>query len=181
MPANDDLIHGWVSTDCGRGTSGILWSCLATIFPCVWTAMHLPIPYYHAQWPLSTRQKLLRSNIGTALIGVLVPEFLAVTAIAEMTGCSLAKEEIRRLTEMNWTLTHQFFLNMGGVCLRSSSGNCLGRMCEWSQRNTHRITHCQLTDCPLQSGFRKWIKFLETTASRLQSLGILETDTCLWE
>ena len=125
MPAKDDLIHGWVSTDCGRGTSDILWSCLATMFLCVWTAMHLPVPYYHGQRPLSTRQKLVRSGIGPALISVLVPEFLAVTAIAEMTACWLAKEEIRRLTQIDWTLTHQFFFNMGGVCLRSSSGRYL--------------------------------------------------------
>ena len=122
MPANDDLIHGWVSADCGRGTSDILWSCLATIFLCVWTAIHLPVPYYYGQQPLSTRQKLVRSGIGPALISVLVPEFLAVTAISEMTACWLAKEEIHRLTQIDWTLTHQFFLHMGGVCLRSSSG-----------------------------------------------------------
>ena len=125
MPATDDLIHGWVSTDCGRGTSDILWSCLATIFFCVWTAMHLPVPYYHGQQPLSTRQKLVRSGIGPALISVLVPEFLTFTAISEMIACWLAKEEIHRLTQINWTLTHQFFLNMGGVCLRSSSGRYL--------------------------------------------------------
>ena len=87
--------------------------------------MHLPVPYYHGQRPLSTRQKLVRSGIGPAFISVLVPEFLAVTAIAEMTACWLAKEEIRRLTQIDWTLTHQFFLNMGGVCLRSSSGRCI--------------------------------------------------------
>ena len=125
MPANDDLIHGWVSTDCGRGTSDILWSCLATIVLCVWTAMHLPVPYYHGQRPLSTRQKLLRSGIGPALFSVFVPEFPAVIAIAEMTACLQAKEEIRRLTQMDWTLTHQFFLDAGGVCLRSPSGRYL--------------------------------------------------------
>ena len=125
MPANDDLIHGWVSTHCGRGTSDILWSCLVTMFLCIWTAMHLPTPYYHGQRPLSTRQKLVRSGIGTALISVLVPEFLAVTAMGEMTACWQAKEEIRHLTQIDWTLTHQFFLDMGGICLRSSSGRYL--------------------------------------------------------
>ena len=125
MPANDDLIHGWVSTDCGRGTSDILWSCLATTFLCVWTAMHLPVPYYHGQRRLSTRQKLVRSGIGPALISVLVPEFLACTAIGDLIVCWSGKEKINSLTQIDWTLTHQFFLTMGGVCLRSSSGRHL--------------------------------------------------------
>lgn len=125
MPANDNLIHGWVSTDCGRGTSDILWSCLATIFLCVWTAMHLPVPYYRGQQSLSTRQKLVRSGIGPALIGVIAPEFLALTALCELTASWIGKKEIKSLTKIDWTLTHQFFLDMGGVCLRSPSGRHL--------------------------------------------------------
>ena len=122
MPANDDLVHGWVSTDCGRGTSDILWSCLATIFLCVWTVIHLPVPYYREQRSLSLRQRLVRSGIGPALISVIVPEFLAITAVCEMTTAWEGKREIKRLTQVDWTLTHQFFLAMGGVCLRSPSG-----------------------------------------------------------
>ncbi len=105
MPANDDLLHGWVSTNCGRGTSDILWSCLATIFLCVYTAIHLPVPLYHEQQPLSIRQKLIRSGIGPALISIVAPEFLAITAIGELTATWSAKKEMRRLTNMDWTLT----------------------------------------------------------------------------
>ena len=122
MPANDDLVHGWVSTDCGRGTSDILWSCLATIFLCVWTVIHLPVPYYREQRSLPLRQRLVRSGIGTALISVIAPEFLAITAVREMAAAWVGKREIKRLTQIDWTLTHQFFLAMGGVCLRSPSG-----------------------------------------------------------
>ena len=125
MPANDNLIHGWVSTDCGRGTSDILWSCLATIFLCVWTAMHLPVPYYRGQQPLSMRQKIIRSGIVPALVSVIAPEFLAFTAVCELTASWIGKKEIKSLTQVDWTLTHQFFLAMGGVCLRSPSGRYL--------------------------------------------------------
>lgn len=122
MPANDDLIYGWVSTDCGRGTSDILWSCLATILLCVWTVIHLPVPYYRGDSPGSLRQRVIRSGIGTALISVIAPEFLAITAAVELTTSWQGRKRMKRLTQMNWTLTHQFFLDMGGVCLESPSG-----------------------------------------------------------
>ena len=125
MPANDDLVRGWVSTDCGRGTSDILWSCLTTIFLCVWTAIHLPVPLYHGRRPLSKRQKLVRSGIGPALISVIAPEFLAITAIYDLVISWVGEKEIKRLTQIDLTLTHQFFLDMGGVCLTSPSGRHL--------------------------------------------------------
>ena len=122
MPAKDDLVHGWVSTDCGRGTSDILWSCLATIFLCVWTVIHLPVPYYRGASPLSLRQRVVRSGIGTALLSVIAPEFLTINALRELTTSWQRKVKMKGLTQTNWTLTHQFFLDMGGVCLKSPSG-----------------------------------------------------------
>ena len=125
MSEHDDLVHGWVSTDCGRGTSDILWSCLTTIILCVWTAVHLPIPLYRGQLSLSSRQKLVRSRFGPALIGIIAPEFLAITAFTELRASWFDMKRIRRLTSMRWTLTHQFFLDMGGICLKSSEGRHL--------------------------------------------------------
>lgn len=122
MLAKDDLVHGWVSTDCGRGTSDILWSCLATILLCVWTVIHLPVPYYRGASPLSLRQRVVRSGIGTALLSVIAPEFLALTALSELSTSWQKKAKVKDLTQMKWTLTHQFFLDMGGVRLKSPSG-----------------------------------------------------------
>ena len=39
--AAPDTIHGWVIATGGRGTIDMLWSCLSTIFLCVWTVIHL--------------------------------------------------------------------------------------------------------------------------------------------
>lgn len=125
MAANDDLVHGWVSTDCGRGTSDILWSCLATILLCVWTVIHLPIPKYRGNSPLSLRQWNVRSGIGTALISVIAPEFLTISALVDLAVAWQGKKSIKRLTQIDWTLTHQFFLDMGGVCIKSPSGRYL--------------------------------------------------------
>lgn len=87
--------------------------------------MHLPVPYYRGQQPLSMRQKIVRSGIGPAVISVIAPEFLAFTALCELTKSWLGREDIRRRTQIEWTLTHQYFLDMGGVCLRSPSGRYL--------------------------------------------------------
>lgn len=125
MPANDELVHGWVSTNCGRGTSDILWSCLATILLCVWTVIHLPVPRYRGNSPLSKRQRIVRSGIGTALVGVIAPEFLAISALKDLVDAWQGKKSMKRLTQIDWTLTHQFFLDMGGVCIRSPSGRYL--------------------------------------------------------
>ena len=125
MPANDGLVHGWVSTHCGRGTSDILWSCLATIFLCVWTVIHMPLPCYRGERSLSMRQRIVRSGIGPALISVIAPEFLAITALYDLANAWEEKEEIKRFIQADWTLTHQFFVDMGGLCLRSPSGRHL--------------------------------------------------------
>lgn len=87
--------------------------------------IHLPVPFYRGGRALSRRQKLVRSGIGTALFTVVAPEFLAVTALMELLDSWHEKKVIQRLTQMKWTFTHQFFVRMGGICLKSPSGGHL--------------------------------------------------------
>ena len=128
MAASDDLVHGWHSTDCGRGTSDILWSCLAAILLCVWTVIHLPVPccsrfekgqLVPGEPSRSLRNWVIRSGIVPAVISVIAPEFLTFTAIQDFT---VAWTGQRRMAQMGWTLTHTLFLNMGGFCLETPSG-----------------------------------------------------------
>lgn len=62
----------------GRGTVGILWQCLTTIFLCVYTCLHLNIP----PRPLSKARQIRRFLTWTA-IGLLIPEFMCFKAIME--------------------------------------------------------------------------------------------------
>ena len=126
--ARDDLVHGWHSTNCGRGTSDILWSCLATVLLCVWTIIHLPFPCYSqfkngqhltGEPSRSLRNRVIRSGIVPALVSVIAPEFLTFTAISEYLR---ARESKKILGQKKWTLTHGFFLDMGGFCLETPSG-----------------------------------------------------------
>ena len=121
-------MSGWVSTDCGRGTSDILWSCLATIFLCVWTVIHLPVPccsrfeegrIVPGEPSRSWRNWIIKSGIVPAVISVIAPEFLTLIAISEF---STALNTRKRLKRLNWTLTQAFFLDMGGFCLETPQG-----------------------------------------------------------
>ena len=119
----EDLIHGWISTDCGRGTIDILWSCLATIFLCVWTSIHLPVPLYSGKWPLTWRMQLAQSRIGTALVFVLAPELLTYFAIHDLVNACASRKRLQSFHEDRITLVHGFFLDVGGFCLKSPEGN----------------------------------------------------------
>ena len=128
MAANEDLVHGWVSADCGRGTSDILWSCLATILLCVWTVIHLPLPCLSrfedgkivpGEPSRSGRNWVVGSGIVPAVISVIAPEFLTFMAIGDFFQ---AWRSHKYIYQMNWTLTHTFFLHMGGFCLETPSG-----------------------------------------------------------
>lgn len=117
---HDHLVHGWVSTNCGRGTFDILCSCLFTIFLCVWTTFHRPIPHYREEKNHSFRTTIVRSNIAPAIIGLIFPEFLIITAIKDFLTARKIKNKLRGMNYSNITLIHGFFFNMGGFCLRSS-------------------------------------------------------------
>lgn len=119
MPNSTDLVHGWVSANCGRGTIDILWSCLVTTIFCVWTAIHLPVPHYELHWPLSMRKKIVRSKIVPAMISIIAPEILTYTAIVELLSARKTTQTLKRiLCDDDISLVHGFFFDMGGFCLK---------------------------------------------------------------
>ncbi len=118
MQNRTDFVHGWRSADCGRGTIDIVWSCLGTIFLCVWTAIHLPVPPYSGNWQLSKRAKFGRSNVLPAFISVIAPESLAFVAVIGLLKARRNRAILRRTIDEKMSLAHGFFLDMGGFCLR---------------------------------------------------------------
>ena len=155
MAANEDLVHGWVSSDCGRGTSDILWSCLSTILLCVWTVIHLPVPCVSrfeggklvpGEPERSWRNWIIRSGIVPAVFSVVAPEILTFIAISELYQ---ARQSQKGMTQMQWTLTHTFFLHAGGFCLETPEG--LRRQLDGDD----------LQSAILQSGSPDWLSKLE--------------------
>lgn len=118
MQNRTDFVHGWMSADCGRGTTDIVWSCLGTIFLCVWTAIHLPVPPYTHNWQQSWPAKFGRSSVVPAFVSVIAPESLAFVAVMGLLKARRSRAILRRTIDEKMSLAHGFFLDMGGFCLK---------------------------------------------------------------
>ncbi|KAF8175519.1 hypothetical protein K438DRAFT_1847880 [Mycena galopus ATCC 62051] len=116
-----DLHSSCPDGDNCRTAWNIVWSCLATIFSCTWVAVHPNIP-----GPFNTREMSLMQRLRHALwqflsnrlllfvIALLVPEYILAWAIRQhLEAHRIAREH----KDSNWTVTHGFFVIMGGFHL----------------------------------------------------------------
>jgi hypothetical protein len=69
---------GWVSQPTGRGTAGLIYSCLFTIFLCTWTAYHPDVP-----GPTWSRMKRFRRRLGIMMVFIWLPEAMIYAAMME--------------------------------------------------------------------------------------------------
>lgn len=104
MTAEDPVV-GWDAGPNRRGTLRLIWSCVATIFTCTWTVLHLNVPG-HKDSPA----RRLSRKIKWLAINVLFPEFIFSKAICDL---RLALDELRRFDEgcrvngpMEWKRGH---------------------------------------------------------------------------
>ncbi|MCJ1244284.1 hypothetical protein MMC30_001482 [Trapelia coarctata] len=112
---------GWVSDPNGRGTLGLIISCLLTLGFCVWSAMHLNIPVKKE----TQLQYWLRSLKWVAL-GVLIPELVILAAWRQWLSARKMGKEIEVILDeeaskgghsprrYKWTNVHSFYAGMGG-------------------------------------------------------------------
>ena len=117
------LVRGFVTADCGRGTIDILWSCLTAIFLSIWTVIHLPVPSFDIERPDNFRRKVVRSRVGASLIALVAPEVMLYVALGENTEAYAARKQLEKFS-IDANLTHGFFLEMGGFCLKAPTGRC---------------------------------------------------------
>jgi hypothetical protein len=76
LPDESGRVHGWISEPSGRGTASLLYNCLLTIFLCVWSAMHTPIPERN-----KSRTKSFFYKVGLAVSAIIAPEAIFFIAI----------------------------------------------------------------------------------------------------
>lgn len=132
----------------------IIWSCFATIFACMWIAVHPSVPnkLTSSRWPPLKRCAIMMAS------AIVTPEFMVLWAIREkLIAVKIIKEynrrlhmshhgflfilwcnytlidihlgEVRRLNHLQgqaWTLTHGFFLLMNGFVLYNDNGDPMG-------------------------------------------------------
>ena len=140
---NDTMLHGWQADPSGRGTWTILWTCLATIFICTWSALHLDIPKRHESGYLTLRK------LSWMIIAAYAPEIVLYNAadsffLAQQTSKYL-KDKVHR-TE--WTRTHMQFAVAGGFRKRTSEGETSTITAE---KLSELITNGQIPDPPISA------------------------------
>src|ERR1700761_2370286 len=108
------------STSNIRSTYDVLWSCLVTIFACVYTALHMNIPARH-----DSKWRRFRRRVKWVFINFLAPEIATSLALTEYLACRRHTSLFRKETNCNsedWSLTHSFYSTMGGVRITLPTG-----------------------------------------------------------
>ncbi|KAK3348963.1 hypothetical protein B0T25DRAFT_481303 [Lasiosphaeria hispida] len=99
----------WQPEPAGRGTYGLVLSCVITMVLCVWTAVHLNIPEHqdqHSKYPNTPRHKRLlrclpppqvQHKVWWLLLGLFAPEIVAWTAYEQRREAKQLYKEIKEL------------------------------------------------------------------------------------
>ena len=88
---NTTVIHGWQSEANQRGTWSIFWSCLATIFICTWSCVHLDVPKREqGEWSRRAFRLLWMA------LAVVVPEYFVAESFLKYTKARTIRNGIRK-------------------------------------------------------------------------------------
>jgi hypothetical protein len=90
--------QGWHSEPRGRGTWGILSTCLLTLGLCVWTALHLNIPKRKGTGIIEFL-RFLRSKSLWVLAGFFVPEAMVYIAWGQWSNARALTREVKMARE----------------------------------------------------------------------------------
>ena len=105
---------GWVSQPEQRGTIDIVWSCLATLFVCVWVMLHLNVPAQDdSNWTLFVRRTRWLT------LAVLAPELVMLFASGQWASAKQSVGEMKALGYEGWSMVHAFYADSGGFVLQA--------------------------------------------------------------
>ncbi|KAH0579937.1 hypothetical protein H2248_002758 [Termitomyces sp. 'cryptogamus'] len=95
-----------------RTTLEIVWSCLTTIFACIWIAIHPNVPG-NGEQPFARRLKIFT-------IALFAPETVIWWATQQWIS---SRQLARKNRKYKWTQTHGFFAIMGGIQICEPDGS----------------------------------------------------------
>jgi hypothetical protein len=98
------VAQGWVNSPSGRGTIDIIYSCLTTIFLCIWSVLCVNISPLEENPVL---QILYKCKI--ALLCIIGPDFLLYLAMGQWESACRSCQEFRNGGYAEWTMRHAFF------------------------------------------------------------------------
>lgn len=107
--------QGWVETPDQRGTLDIIWSCVATLYLCLFTMLHLNVPAStDSAWNHVARK------IRWTFLGLLAPELPMLFACGQWASARRSVESMRAMGHNSWTVEHGFYADMGGFVLQAA-------------------------------------------------------------
>ena len=112
-PAEPTLV-GWVLESPGRGTLGLIFSCLSTIFLCTWVVIH----------PRVDNRPIFRvlHKVSLFLKTIIAPEFIAVEGLQEWNQAQKMVKDCAGLTGERLKLVHAFYIGMLALRYRTPRG-----------------------------------------------------------
>ncbi|KAF2496196.1 hypothetical protein BU16DRAFT_509060 [Lophium mytilinum] len=111
---------GFVKGPNVRSSLEIVWSCLSLLFLCTWSIQHLNVPA-QARPSLKRQAYFFQRKIAGMLFTLFAPELVLGVALNELASawsCTKYLKEFAEEDDVEWTLTHSFFANMGGFAIR---------------------------------------------------------------
>jgi hypothetical protein len=90
--SEDGLVHGYASDPFGRGTVGIIVSCLVPLALCVWTALQLNVPIKS-----ETRLPRFLRCIKWISLGTTIPEFVVLSALKQWLSAKSMSLQMKKI------------------------------------------------------------------------------------
>ena len=106
--------QGWTGSPNGRGTMGIIWSCALTTFLCCWAVLINNVPE-----PGSSRFSLFTRKLLLLLVCAAAPEVILQVAMGQWSSARNSVKLFHESGFCDWTVRHGFYVDMGGLHLRS--------------------------------------------------------------
>ena len=85
--------HAWVDEPNGRGTWGLIQTCLVTLFLCIYTAIHLNIR------PHQTRKESWLRRIRASIFASALPEYMFVCALSQWNLAKQLQSQLNHIDE----------------------------------------------------------------------------------
>ena len=105
---------GWVLESPGRGTLGLIVSCLTTIFLCTWVVIHARVYKRSSLFGLHKLTLFLKT--------IIAPEFIAVEGLQEWTQARRMVKDCADFTGGRLKTLHAFYIGMLALRYRTPQG-----------------------------------------------------------
>lgn len=107
---------GWVGNPRFRGTLELVWTCVFTLFTCLWASLHLNIPA-----PEDTELTKFRRKLKWTFIAASFPELVVGIAFVDWWEARHDAAIMKKNDLANWDSSLCAFVRMGGIWLRGKS------------------------------------------------------------